>query len=278
MDFKNVWENVASGDKVSLDEVRALVRLEMAPPCSSHQKDVYCHSCLPRLVEALDFIRRVLDPHADIEILNHFQERSGPEYIALLNPTQKNAFAMRFDSASKLSAEKVLFTGTEPREDFKSITLAQHTTKVQVCDAHYIRAFSIRIKEGGTEEYLKRLWNASLTFEIDGEPLILKVKLKDALARREIEFPELQGGNVLFGAVGVKEGEAVGGTGWDADGNDWLGYMLPHRTEIKVTLENVPAGGGLIRIETAWKLELYTTKGEGSDISTTLIPCPFYDS
>ena len=66
MNLKQVWENKISGDKVFLDEERALVKLDMGPTCGSHEKDIYCIYCLPRLVEALDFVRTILDattPH-----------------------------------------------------------------------------------------------------------------------------------------------------------------------------------------------------------------------
>lgn len=254
MGFEQVWKNESSGDNVSMDEERALVRLERAPVCSSHPEDVYCPFCLPRLVKALDVIRRILDPKADAEISNQLKERSGPEYIALHSPTVDTAYVMRFHSASKVSAQKSLFTGTTSREEFKSITLAEHKTQVQVCDAHYIKSFSVRIKRGGNEPYLRELGNAFLTFEVDGEPLVRKVTLKDALRQQEIALPRYRDPSILFCAVALKEGEA--------DVTNWLGYMLPNHTEIKVTLENIPSGGGLLQIETAWDLELYTTKTE----------------
>lgn len=254
MDFKPVWENKTSGDKVFLDTPRALVRVEMAPVCSSHEQDAYCRYCLPRLTEAWEVVRRILDPEASPKVSEHHQKPSGPEYLALYNPIGKAAFKMRFHSSTKVLSEKSLFTGEGVREDFDSITLAKYTTKCRVSEVNYMPSFFVRIKDGASEGYLEKLWDASLTICLDGEPMVQQMKLKQAISHKEIVISRSDSG-CLFYAIAVKEE--------GADPNEWLGYMLPNGTVIEVTLAKVPSGGGLVLIETGWILGTYTTRETG---------------
>ncbi len=245
MEFKQVWENKISGDKVFLDEERALVKLQMGPTCGSHEKDVYCPYCLPRLVEALDFVRTILDATAPTKVSERADNHAGAEYMAFHNPISKENFTLRFHSSIKVSGLKSLFTGKVIREPLDTVTLLEYKTQTKASDVDHVASFFIRLKEGGSQEYLRKLWDSKLTISVDGEALVSQMKLKEAIGKKEITLgPSEQ--SYLFDAQGV-------------DG-EWCGYMLPNGTTIKIVLDQIPSGGGLIQIESGWDATIYTSK------------------
>lgn len=267
-EWKHVWKNAKTGDDVYLHEDDGTVFLDMAERGHDHPDALYCQLCLPRLSAAGDAARRCLDPKADPFIEQITGKDDGPEFLALVtgrrlaDEGERKAFAMRNDGGVKITSTKPILTTKKDNKPFDyPIVLADYTTESQVCDANYIKAFSVRLKDGTPEHYARRLWETKLTFAIDDEPLVKQAPFKEILQRREIVLPEsIPDKCPIFSAIAVLDpmGEAK------AVEDEWLGYILPSKSRILITLEDVPGGGGLVFIETSWKLVRYTTKSTPS--------------
>jgi hypothetical protein len=263
-EWKHVWKNAKTGDDVYLHEDDGAIFLDMADRGHEHPDGTYCHLCLPRLNVAGDAARKCLDPNASAFVEEISGKDDGPQFLALVTGVQlqasgeKRAFTMRNDGGLKVISTKPLLTTKKDNKPFDyPIQLVDYVTQNQVCDASYLNAFSVRLKDGVPEHYARRLWEAKLTFEIDMEKLVKEVPFKEILQRKEIVLPKsIPDRSSLFSALSVTDpvGDAK------ADENEWLGYMLPNGTRIRVILEGVEGGGGLIFIETSFKLVRYTTK------------------
>jgi hypothetical protein len=206
--------------------------------------------------------RRCLDPLAEAVVEEGKGEGEFPEYIALVNPIAKNAFAMRFDGALRVTCTKMLYTTRRDGDPFPdAVSASRYTTQAKVCDAFHIRAFSVRLLDGSPSEYVRRLWAARLTLLVDGEALADGVPLKELLGMREYPIPRpVDGRRNLFDACLIDEEQ-------NAIAEEWLGHMLPNGSEIEATVEGVPGGGGLVKLAVSFVLGRYTTKKkEGSPL------------
>jgi hypothetical protein len=268
-DWKHAWRNAKTGDDVYLHEDDGSVFLDVAPRGHDHADGIYCHLCLPRLNEMGDAARKCLDPSASAFVEAIPVVKEGPEYIALVTfpkhgTEERSAYAMRQDGGVRIVSTKPILTTKKDNNPFtQPIVLADYQTKAHVCSADYIKSFSVRLKDGVPEHYARRLWEAKFTFEIDDEKLVGGVPFKEILQRKEIILPEPIPGRMiyLFSACEV-ENPVLGKTEVNAD--KWLGYTLPNLSRIRATLDGVQGGGGLIFIETSWKLINYTTKPKPS--------------
>lgn len=250
--WKTAWHD-GRHSAVHINEDDGLVSVQL-PPCEHHDGRSFCRHCMPRLAAASDAARRCLDPQAEPLLEEIKAEGTWREFVALHNPIAKNAFAMRFDVAMKVSALKTIFTTKKDTGPFERLKVVSYTTQSKVCDANHLRAFRVRLKDGPSEAFTKRLWDARLSFIVDGERLVDKVRLKDLLGMHEVVLsrpvPEK---TCLFNAIGLTKGQ-------QADDNDWLGYMCPNGTNISAEIEDVPSGGGLVQLEVSWDLVSYSTK------------------
>lgn len=265
--WKGVRHDDKSGDDVFLHEEDALAMVSLSAVCESHRKDSFCLRCLPRLEAAAAAARSALDPDAPALIEELPSESPEfPEYLALYNPIQKNAFAMRLDQPRKLSATKMILTSKRPDYVFeRPVSIIGYSTESRVCDAIFLKAFHVRLEDGVPEAYAKRLWEAKFSLSIDGEPMVSGRPFRELLGRKEILLPRpVDGQTCLFAATAVKgppDGPA------EVYANDWLGYMLPNGTRIDAKLDGVPGGGGLIRIKIGWSFGMYTTKSRQGSAS-----------
>lgn len=265
-EWKHAWKNAKTGDDLYLNEDDGAVFLDVADRGHDHPDGVYCHLCLTRFNALGDAALKCLDPKAEAFIETIPGTGDGPEFLALVTfrkaqSDERSAYAMRIDGGVKIVSTKPLLTTKKDNNPFPDpVILADYTTKNMVCDANYIKSFSVRLKDGVPEHYARRLWEAKLTFEIDREKLIKEVPFKEILQRKEIVLPEPIPDRVcLFSACEVNDPEGLLGK-TDVDASKWIGYVLPNLSEIRVTLDGVQGGGGLIFIETSWKLISYTTK------------------
>lgn len=256
-DWKHAWHDARTGDDVFLNEDEGQVLLDVGPRCVSHTETLYCHRCLPRLTAAADAARKCLDPKAEpFEVMTFEKEEARP-YVALFNPMQRpdaRAYAIRYDRTLSLSfAKPVLTTKHNNAVLPEPLVLADYLTRSQVCDAFFLSAFSVRLRDGVPEHYARRLWEARLTFYVDYTPLLKGVPFREILQKKEVELPR-HPDEVLFSAIQVDE------KNFEADPSQWLGYILPNGSQIRITLDGVQGGGGLVFIETRLKLLSYTTK------------------
>lgn len=262
-EWKHAWKNAKTGDDLYLHEDDGSVFLDVADRGHEHPDGIYCHLCLPRLNALGDAARKCLDPKSEAFLETIPGTDDGPEYIALVTPTQGNrsAYGMRRDSGIKIVSTKPLLTTKKDNNPFPDpIFLAEYRTKSLVCDATYIKSFSVRLKDGVPEHYARRLWEAKFTFEIDGEKLVKEAPFKEILQRKEIVLPEpIPDRSCLFDACEMNNPEGMLGK-TEVDASKWIGYILPNLSDIKATLDGVQGGGGLVFIETSWKLISYTTK------------------
>lgn len=187
-----------------------------------------------------------------------------PKYIALVNPISTQAYAMRLDKPVQFTATKSIFTSKKEEHRFDwPIRVVDYSTEANVCDAAYMRAFRLRLGDGIPEGYTKRLWEALFSLEIDGEPMVKRRPLKELLGQKEILLPKpIPRKGCLFAAHTLKYEELEYNLldKPEADPDKWIGYMLPNGTKIHASLDRVPAGGGLIKIEFSWTLGIYSTK------------------
>lgn len=262
--WKNPWKDPKNNDNVFFNEDEAVVSVDLSKRCDSHTEESFCRHCLPRLVAAVDAARRCIDPKAEA-LVEYVVDAGGPwpPYIALVTPMIRSgeaapkAFAMKFNGSDRVMATKTLYTSKLDDYRFDGpVTLADYRTQSRVCDAKHIRAFSVRLKDGVSEAYARKLWEAKLSFMIDGEILVGKMFLKDLLGMKEFVFPRpMPDRCLIFDACALRDDQTT-------DPDKWLGYMLPNGSDIQVKLDDVPGGGGLIQIETSWHLANYTTKVE----------------
>jgi len=252
------WQDSVTGDAVRFSEDEALISLDLSERCDFHSSDKFCRRCLPRLVAAVDAARRCLDPKAEA-LVEYVNEAGGPwpKCLALSNPQQEpaKAFAMRFGGAFRLTATKTVLTSKRPDYAFDgSVALLDYVTKNKVCDAMYLRAFSVRLKDGTPEASARKLWDAKLSFVIDGERLVSKMFFKEFLGMKECVLHRPIRKPLLFSALVLDSEEQP------VDPDRWIGYMLPNGTDIRVELDGIPPGIGLIQIETSFHLVNYTTR------------------
>ncbi len=257
--WKIPWQDSEHGDRVFFNDDEALVSVELGRRCSDHSERGFCRHCLPRFVAAVDAARRCLDPKAEA-LIEYVNTAGGqwPETMALVNEYVKptpTAFAMRFDGATRVTATKTLYTSK--RNDYRfdrPVALIDHVTTSRVSDCKHFRSFSVRLKDGIPKAYARRLWEAKLSFAVDGENLVSRVMLKELLGMKEFVFPRpMPDRSCLFAAYSLRDDMM-------ADPDQWHGYMLPNGTQIHVELDEIPGGGGLIQIETSFHLAAYTTK------------------
>jgi len=266
-EWKHAWRNAKTGDDLYLHEDDGAVFLDVADRGHEHPDGIYCHLCLPRLNALGDAAQKCLNPKAEAFLETISGADDGPEYIALVTalvtPTQGNrsAYGMRRDGGVKIVSTKPLLTTKKDNNPFPDpIVLADYRTKSMVCDAIYIKSFSVRLKDGVPEHYARRLWEAKFTFEIDGEKLVKEAPFKEILQRKEIVLPEpIPDRTCLFSACELNDPAGMLGAK-EVDASKWLGYILPNMSDIKATLDGVQGGGGLVFIETSLKLISYTTK------------------
>ena len=181
--------------------------------------------------------------------------------MALVNSMAENAFAMRYEETQTVVFRKPILTTKDPGPGFGySLMLANYTTSSQVCNAYHLRAFKVRLQDGPKEEYIRKLWDAKLTFMVDGEKLVKEARFKDVLSKGEVVF-EKKKGSVLFHASTIDVIGTFGKPMQDLDVK-WSGYMLPNGSRLSVSLSGVPDGGGLVMIETQIDLASYTTRAE----------------
>lgn len=180
-----------------------------------------------------------------------------PGYLALFNHISKKAFRMRLDRPMKLSAMKLIPTTSQHADHVldRPIVILQHRIESNFYDAIYLKAFQVRLGDGIPETFAKRLCEARFSLSIDGESIISEESLRGLLGREEILLP-VKERTLLFHAYEFKDG-AVDMDHVDMD--HWVGYMLPNGTQILAELEQVPGGGGLIRLEIDWHYGIYTT-------------------
>ncbi len=255
-DWKEGWRGKSGKDTVLFNADEALVGIDFLGRCPSHHRDTFCLECLPRLKEIVAAAQAVIDPEvpAVAEEISASSENL-PEYIALVNPIAKNAFAMRLQKPTKMVARKPIYTTRNPEHKIPGlITVVKYVNRHQVCDCAHLRGFYVRLGDGLSSEYAKRFWDARLTFSVDGSRLIDQVRVGELLPKKEVVFQDTGDKNCLFLACAVSEVQEV-------DRKDFLGYMTPSGTTFLVELENIPGGGGLVHLEVGWNLPEYTTGG-----------------
>jgi hypothetical protein len=256
-DWKVAWKDEKTGDQVHLHEEGGLVLVDLAERCDFHSKESFCVHCVKRIEVAGMQARHCVDPRAIPEV-QVVEKAVGQwaDFMALINPIAKNAFAMRFDIARKLSSTKMIYSAKRENLDFPwKLQVIDYTTTSQVCDSNYIKSFRVRLQDGFSQPYVERLWKSKFTFMIDGEKLIKEVPFRDLLGMKEVLLPKVEEA-CLFQAGSL-----------DNDNNaraDVPGYMLPNGSRIQAEMVNVPMGGGLIKIDIEFDLVSYTTKGESN--------------
>lgn len=181
-----------------------------------------------------------------------------PPYIALVNPYRQLAYAMRFLDTRKLTFEKTIDASKD--DALLNEPIATHITECSVCDAAYLRAFSVRLQDGVPEDYARRLWEAHLSFVVDGVRLVNRRPLREFLGIREFVIPPCPNllepeNEILFYACALDDAQGTP----KALPDKWLGYMCPNQTVICVELKDVPKGGKFSLIVN-WELGIYTTK------------------
>jgi hypothetical protein len=236
-----------------------MVKFDLGERCKDHPEDVFCHVCISRATDAGDAAKKCLDPTVEAFTEELPLDVSGPEFIALVNhhsQPDKKAFAMRRAQAFKVVSVKPILTTLKEGYQFDyPIVLANYTTKSQVCDAIYIRSFSIKLKDGVSGEAAMRLWGTKLSLDIDEEKIVSDMPLREALQKKEIVLPRpaVPEHSCIFGAHLLDENQ-------NAMGDQWAGFILPNLSRIRVLLDGVRGGSGLVFIETSWNLVRYTTR------------------
>lgn len=260
-DWKEGWKSKLGEDRVHFNGDEALVGIDFIERCPFHSKDVFCRSCLPRLMDVLAAAQQVIDPEVPAVAEKISGDKTFPEYIALVNPVAKNAFAVRLQDPVKLVARKPIYTTKDPTRGIPGpITVVKYVNKNQVCDCPHLRGFYVRL-EGASEEYARRFWDAKLTFQVDGDRLADRIPIHDLLSKKEILFKDEMKDGCLFLACAISKDTAEGRPGPVVDRSDFLGYMTPNGSTFLVTLEDIPGGGGLVHLEVGWNLPEYTTRG-----------------
>jgi len=254
----------SAGWSVGLDEGRALTQIEVGS-CPNHETGFYCRSCIFRLKDLVKAAHSALDHEVEGIVSESVAKGNCPKLIALVNTTSQTAFAMRYVETHTVLFKKPILTAKGPGPGFEyPITLADYQTRSMVCDAHYIRAFRVKLLDGPGEGYIRKLWDAELTLDIDGEKVVNKARFKDILSLKELIL-EKKAKSILFGACLLKKYPKTLEYGKPIEisyPEGWVGYMLPNGSGIKVVLDGVPDGGGLVMIETSIDLATYTTKAE----------------
>lgn len=257
-EWKKAWTNPKTDDDLYLHEINAEVMIDLEERCKDHPENIFCHVCLPRLNAAGDAARSCLDPEAKAFCHEFDGSEDSPEYIALVNHhpnTERKAYAMMRDGGLKLVFTKPILTTLKENSEFKTpLLLADYLTKSNVCDALYLRSFSVKLKDGISQKDATRLWGTRLSFNVDGEKLITDMPLREALGQKEIAFSRpIPEKSCLFGAHLMDEHQ-------NAYPEKWVGFVLPNGSQILALLDGVRGGSGLVFLETSFTLFRYTTK------------------
>lgn len=260
-DWKEGWRSKVGKDSVLFNGDEALVGIDFIERCSFHSNNVFCRSCLPRLMEVLEAAQQVIDPEVSAVAEKVSGAETFPEYIALVNPAAKKAFAMRLQNPVKVVARKPIYTTKDSARGIRGpITIVKYVNENQVCDCPNLRGFYVRL-DGASDEYARKFWDAKLTFQVDGERLANQIPIRDLLSKKEFIFKDEIKDGCLFLACTIAKDTAEGRPGPVVDRSDFLGYMTPNGSTFLVTLEDIPGGGGLVHLEVGWNLPEYTTKG-----------------
>jgi hypothetical protein len=256
--WKSAWSDLSPDNDVFVHEMDALAAINLESKCSNHGPKFFCLSCLPRIEKALRAARVCLDPEASPIIEKSSSSIPYPEPIALVNDAlplvQRKGFKIGSPVARNLLVTKQILTSMDPDRNLKRVLLARHVTQSQVCDAVFMSAFSVRLDDQTPAEFAKRLWNCPFTFQIDGGKLV-ELPFREVLQQQKVILKRLDARKTfLFSACGLMESG-------DVDGSDWLGYFLPNGAVIEAWLENIPGGGGLIKVHTQWDYADYSTRG-----------------
>lgn len=262
--WKRVWRNADTDDAVFLHEENARIMVSFGRKCTlGHPLEESCIRCLRRIEAGMAAAKRALDPEANSLVLGVPGPTDLPETLALVSPTTEVAFAMQLDYSERLTAEKQILTSTKKSGTFEwPIELVDYTVQCSGCDSFYMRAFSVQLGDGLSEEYTRRLGDATFSFTLDGEAVIKPHPLRALLNQKEIPLSP-PGRPCLFAAhalEGTPQAVQLGSAGADVDTTRWLGYMLPSGTIIQAQLKNVPEGGGLVTIKIGWVMGRYTTR------------------
>lgn len=260
-DWKEGWNNMPAPSRVLFNADEALVGIDFIERCAAHGQDTFCRICLPRLAKVITAAERVIDPEVSAIAEELPATDDVPPYIALVNPIQKNAFAMKLFQNRRIVARKPIYTTKHPSMTLPPLTIVKYVNSSKVCDCPHVRALSVLVEGDFTDEYRKSLGKAKLTFSIDGERVIDARPLGELLSQKETMFSRMKGDRCcLFEACGIGEKSALG-EGPVANGEDFLGYMTPNGSTFRVDLEGVPSGGGLVYVQVSWGLPEYTTGG-----------------
>lgn len=268
-EWKEAWQNPATGDRILFHEMEALVGIDLSARCGSHSAGAFCRLCLPRVITAAEAAKGCIDPTVAAEAAEGPVAGAFPEYLVLVNHMAKPpaGYTLRLHTSRRLTAIKPIYTTKDAKGIAGPVSVVNHTTSCKVCDCHYVRGFDVRLADGTPAPYAKRFWESKLSFIIDGERLVDRMPIRRLLGKKE-ELFERKPSALLFSACEVQgtaeDGRAIGNP------DQWLGYMLPNGTSISVELEDIPGGGGLIKLEVGWAMPLYTTKSDGGDVESLL--------
>jgi hypothetical protein len=253
------YKNEKTGDEVYLPEEVGLVVVDFKKLCT-HPENTYCCFCISHLRRMVETAERFLDPGSSAWA-TEIKKEDGPfpVTLGLVNTIAKKAFAMKFDVAYKVACTKTLhpLKGEQPISS-RALVLCDYETMTRISDAQYVKSFRIKLQDTVSEADAKRLWESRCSFIIDGERLVDGLPLQEILSKKEVVLPRKVEDVCLFHANSMSA---------DDDGNgevyidDFIGYMLPKGTNIRIELENVPKVEGIARIDVEFDLVNYTTRG-----------------
>ncbi len=103
---------------------------------------------------------------------------------------------------------------------------------------------------------MQALWNAQIEFSVDGQVVVKKQPLRALLGVRQVLVGRPDESGCLFSAHRSK-----------AEGDTWMGYMLPNGSRLQATLDQVPLGGGAVTLHLHAYLGLYTAEGAGKEVT-----------
>jgi hypothetical protein len=254
------YKNEKTGDEVYLPKEAGLVVVDFKKLCA-HPEGTYCYFCISHLRQLAEVAERFLDPGSSPHAIEIKKEDGPfPEMLALVNPIAKTAFTMKFDVAYKISWTRTLHPmAGEQVLSSRALMICDCETMTRVADAQYIKGFRMRLKDDVSEADAKHLWESKLSFIIDGERLVDGLPFKDVLSKKEVLLPKAVEGACLFHANLMRnmDEEGLG----EVYKDDFIGYMLPKGTHIRIEMENVKNVEGRVGIDAEFDLVNYTTRG-----------------
>lgn len=270
-----------AGDRLYWDENTLLAELVLEP-CSGHPSGAICRECLPRFSALVELAKECFDPQVRPQVnwLNGIQVADYPPRCVLVKPKvgggfelKHEGFDVRYEGGVRISSSKRIPTGSLQRRpsDFpSSIVLFDHIVDIPTTNSLLLRDFTVSLPEEMDPEYRQHLLEAVLDLSVDGESVVSDLSLREALRLGRIPLAVFA--DVLLYGAQKADGDLPGEKP-SVDG-DPIGYMLPHGTRIRLSIQGVPLGGGLIRIDSLFEPGNYTAKANRSPVRAPKRPVP----